>query len=124
MSRPEAYLLDELGPEEAAAFERAMAGDPALQAEVERLRPVVARLGACRPRRGRASSRRRCAMRMPEAAPKRRLVLRPLVAAVCAVALLAGGHRPGRLARSRPVALGAARAGAGRRRSTRTPRGG
>lgn len=39
-----AYLLGELGAEERAAFERVLAGDAALRAEVERLRPVVARL--------------------------------------------------------------------------------
>jgi anti-sigma-K factor RskA len=41
-----AYLLGELGAEELAGFERALAEDPALRAEVERLRPVVARLDA------------------------------------------------------------------------------
>ncbi|MGN6187919.1 MAG: anti-sigma factor domain-containing protein [Conexibacter sp.] len=41
-----AYLLGELGAEERVAFERALAEDPALRAEVERLRPVVARLEA------------------------------------------------------------------------------
>ncbi|HKG04746.1 MAG TPA: anti-sigma factor [Conexibacter sp.] len=41
-----AYLLGELGAEERAAFERALAGDAALRAEVERLRPIVARLDA------------------------------------------------------------------------------
>ncbi|HEU4701283.1 MAG TPA: anti-sigma factor [Conexibacter sp.] len=41
-----AYLLGELGAEELAAFERALAQDAALRAEVEQLRPVVARLGA------------------------------------------------------------------------------
>ncbi|MFL5818103.1 MAG: anti-sigma factor family protein, partial [Conexibacter sp.] len=41
-----AYLLGELGAEEHAAFERALAGNAGLRAEVERLRPLVARLDA------------------------------------------------------------------------------
>lgn len=39
-----AYLLGELDAEQAAAFERALAGDAALRDEVERLRPVISRL--------------------------------------------------------------------------------
>lgn len=38
------YLLGELGPEEAGAFERRLAEDARLRAEVERLRPLVGRL--------------------------------------------------------------------------------
>jgi anti-sigma-K factor RskA len=38
------YLLGELEPAEASAFERRLAEDPALHAEVDGLRPVVARL--------------------------------------------------------------------------------
>jgi anti-sigma-K factor RskA len=41
-----AYLLGELDAEQRALFERALAGDAALRAEVERLRPIVARLDA------------------------------------------------------------------------------
>ena len=44
MSEPVAYLLGELDASQIAAFERAMAGDAALRAEVERLRPVVSKL--------------------------------------------------------------------------------
>jgi anti-sigma-K factor RskA len=44
VSTATAYLLGELDPAEAAAFERAMAADAALRDEVERLRPVVTRL--------------------------------------------------------------------------------
>ena len=44
-----AYLLGELDTERHAAFERALAGDAGLRAEVERLRPVVARLDALPP---------------------------------------------------------------------------
>jgi anti-sigma-K factor RskA len=40
------YLLGELQPDSAAEFEVAMLSDPRLAAEVERLRPVVARLEA------------------------------------------------------------------------------
>lgn len=43
-SEATAYLLGELDPEQAAAFEHALADDAALRAEVERLRPVVSRL--------------------------------------------------------------------------------
>jgi len=139
LSRAEDYLLDELGPDEAAAFERAMADDPSLRAEVERLRPVVARLqavpseawegiqppplvlppglaagsphamdapnGAARdphatdtpydgssdprpadaPPGGAGSSHR------ARSRPRRRLVLRPALAALCAVVLLGVG---------------------------------
>ncbi len=38
------YLLGELDPTEAAAFERQIEADPELRQEVERLRPLVARL--------------------------------------------------------------------------------
>ncbi|HEY7456916.1 MAG TPA: anti-sigma factor [Solirubrobacterales bacterium] len=44
--RISAYLLGELEPEEARAFERRLEGDPTLRGEVERLRPAVARLEA------------------------------------------------------------------------------
>lgn len=44
-----AYLLGELSADERAAFERALADDAALRAEVEALRPVVARLDALEP---------------------------------------------------------------------------
>ena len=102
MSDPSAYLLGELDPAQTAAFERALAADPKLREEVERLRPVVTRLermpadawegpepppltlpgspGEAEP--GRAVRRR---------GTSRRLVLRPLVAAACAVVLLAAG---------------------------------
>ena len=43
------YLLGELAAAERDAFEAALAHDPALRAEVERLRPVVARLDALEP---------------------------------------------------------------------------
>ncbi|MEZ5076745.1 MAG: anti-sigma factor [Solirubrobacterales bacterium] len=41
-----AYLLGELDAEQAAAFERELASDPALREEVERLQPLVGRLEA------------------------------------------------------------------------------
>ena len=43
------YVLGELDGAERAAFEAAMARDPALRAEVERLQPVVTRLDALEP---------------------------------------------------------------------------
>jgi len=97
------YLLGELDPERAASFERSLASDAKLRAEVERLRPVVTRLehlpaeawdageppplvlpGAPAP----APASRR---------PQRRLVLRPLVAGLCALALLGVGGAIGAL---------------------------
>jgi anti-sigma-K factor RskA len=99
------YLLGELRERERSAFEAAMAGDPALRAEVERLRPVVARLEALEPGAwelpappplpplGKAAARR----------PRRRrfslapLVLRPALAGLAAVLLLAAGLGAGLL---------------------------
>ncbi|MDA0142418.1 hypothetical protein OJ962_33345, partial [Solirubrobacter sp. CPCC 204708] len=46
MSDAADYLLGEMEPERAARFEAELARDAALRAEVERLRPVVARLDA------------------------------------------------------------------------------
>ena len=60
MSEPVAYLLGELDDAQVAAFERAMAADPALREEVERLRPVVSKLERVPGRRlGQPPSRRR-----------------------------------------------------------------
>jgi anti-sigma-K factor RskA len=98
VSEPVDYLLGELDPLQAAAFERAMASDAALRDEVERLRPVVTRLERlpaeawedveppplALPEVETAGAAR--AQRRP-----RRLVLRPLVAAAAAVVLLAAG---------------------------------
>ncbi|MDA0183083.1 anti-sigma factor [Solirubrobacter phytolaccae] len=95
MSDATDYLLGEMDPERAADFERALATDTALRAEVDALRPVVTRLehlpadgwDAAAPPPLRLPG-------MPEpSAPRRarRLVLRPAVAALCALALLAGG---------------------------------
>ncbi|WP_053227603.1 anti-sigma factor domain-containing protein [Solirubrobacter soli] len=98
MTDVSAYLLGELDPEQTAAFERALAADAKLRDEVERLRPIVTRLerlpvdtwegpeppplrlpGEAAGVRGDAPGR------------GRRLVLRPLAAAACAVVLLAAG---------------------------------
>jgi anti-sigma-K factor RskA len=101
------YLLGELETDEAAAFERALAADPALRAEVERLRPVVGRLGGL-PREAWTDELEPPPLRLtvpdpPPAsvAPARRrrpafgwrgpLVVHPALAAVLALALLAGG---------------------------------
>ncbi|HKG38403.1 MAG TPA: anti-sigma factor [Conexibacter sp.] len=108
-----AYLLGELGAEERAAFERALAGDAALRAEVERLRPVVARLDAL-PAEGWEDAPEPPPLRLPNGAlagnggtaaatattkPRERwwrwlrgpLVVRPAFAALGAAALLALG---------------------------------
>jgi anti-sigma-K factor RskA len=107
-----AYLLGELGAEEHAAFERALAQDASLRAEVERLRPVVARLDALPaegwedapeppPLRLPSQAAASAATPAPAAAPARRkrrrrwlrspLVVRPAFAALGAAALLAAG---------------------------------
>jgi anti-sigma-K factor RskA len=114
MSEPVDYLLGELDPSQAAAFERAMAADAALRDEVERLRPVVTRLERLpaeawedveppplalpelgKPGVGAPDAARPAGAARPGGAPggrrPRRLVLRPLVAAAAAVVLLAAG---------------------------------
>lgn len=97
MNEPTAYLLGELSGEETAAFERAMAVDPALRAEVERLRPVVTRLHRLPPAAWEPAQPP--PLTAPEPAPpRRRLVLRPVVAAACALALVAAGVGIGALA--------------------------
>lgn len=107
-SQLSAYLLGELGAEELAAFERAMADDPALRAEAERLRPVVARLeslpdeaweDAPEPPPLRLPGAADAPVSAPVSAPARRrrrwlqgpLMLRPAFAALGAAALLAAG---------------------------------
>jgi len=101
-----AYLLGELSAEELAAFERALAEDPDLRGEVERLRPVIARLEAL-PAEAWEDAPEPPPLRLPgepraasQAAPARRerrwwrqgpLTLRPAFAALGAAALLAAG---------------------------------
>ena len=114
------YLLGEMEPERAADFERALADDAALRAEVEALRPVVTRLERCRPRAGTRPSppplqlpgpaaSRGAAPRAPaRAAPGGRGAVRGRAAR--------GGRRPRRAARPRP--------GARRRGSCCAPIGG
>jgi anti-sigma-K factor RskA len=107
MSEAASYLLDELSPEESAAFEQAMAADPALREEVERLRPVVRRLAHVPTEAW--DPPEPPPLRMPEIAPRRarrRLVLRPLVAAACALALLAAGAGVGALLDRDPAPSG------------------
>jgi anti-sigma-K factor RskA len=96
MSEPAAYLLGELSDAESAAFERAMAADAALREEVERLRPVVARLHAL-PAEAWEPPAAPPLRVTGVAAPRRRLVLRPIVAVACAVVLLAIGAAAGLL---------------------------
>lgn len=98
MSEPVAYLLGELDPVQSAAFERSMAADAELRAEVERLRPVVSRLEHLPAEAWEDPAPP--PLRMPASAPAkapRRLVLRPLAAAACALALLAAGAGLGAL---------------------------
>lgn len=99
MSDSSAYLLGELDPAEAAAFERAMETDAKLRAEVERLRPVVTRLERLPAETWEAAEPPPLALPADSGAGSaahaarrpRRLILRPLVAAACAVVLLAAG---------------------------------
>lgn len=91
------YLLGELGPEERLAFERAAAADPELREEIERLRPVVARLENLDARAWEPVPAP--ALHVPEPPRRRRLlVLRPAIAALAAIALVAGGLAIGVLA--------------------------
>ena len=97
------YLLGELSPGERARFEAELSRDPALAAEVERLRPVVARLetldpsawddGADPPPLPSLRPERPAASRWW----KRPLLLRPVAAAVLAAVLLAVGVAAGLL---------------------------
>jgi anti-sigma-K factor RskA len=91
------YLLGEMEPERVADFERALAKDAKLRAEIEALRPVVRRLETLPAEGWDAASPPPLKLPgLPEpaesAAPRRRrLVLRPALAALCGVALLAAG---------------------------------
>ena len=96
------YLLGELEGVERARFEAAAANDPALAAEVERLRPVVAQLEALEPAAWEAPP---ALPPLPAAAARpatpwwrRRIALRPLPAAALAALLLALGVAAGLLA--------------------------
>jgi anti-sigma-K factor RskA len=123
MTEPVAYLLGELDAAQVTEFERALAADPALREEVERLRPVVTKLervaaeawedveppplvmpGDAAVADG-AAPRRGWLRRRPAGA-RRRLVLRPAVAALAATALLAGGVGLGVLLDRDPVPSG------------------
>jgi anti-sigma-K factor RskA len=101
MDQISSYLLGELGAAETAAFERRLEADRELREEVERLRPVVARLEELPPAvweppqppplvlpedaAEAARPRRRRGLRLPT------LSLRPLPAAGLAAVLLAVG---------------------------------
>ena len=112
MSEAVDYLLGEMEPDRAERFAAELERDAALRAEVERLRPIVTRLetlpgdawegvpppplrvfenaGAAAP----SLAEHVPAARERVAPPRRRrpwLVLRPAVAALCAVVLLAAG---------------------------------
>lgn len=106
------YLLGELRPVERERFERALAADPALAREVDRLAPVVARLEGLDERAWTPAEAPPLRIGEGERRPRRGrvLVLRPLVAAATAVALLVlgvgaglllGGDRDGRAPASR-----------------------
>ena len=109
-----AYLLGELGSEEAPAFERRLAEDAELRAEVDRLRPVVHGLETMPaaaweavdppplmlPADVRAEEAVRDSSGMaqrPARSRRRRWTLRPAVAALCGLALLAIGVGAGLL---------------------------
>ncbi len=91
MSATVAYLLGELDDAGAAEFEAAMVADPALREEVERLRPIVTKLERVPVEAWEDPEPPPLALPSPVRAARRRLVLRPVMAAACALALLAGG---------------------------------
>ena len=84
------YLLGELEPGERERFEQALAADPALAREVERLAPLVTRLDALDERAWASAPPPPLTIGVSERRPRGRrvLVLRPLVAAAVGVALL------------------------------------
>lgn len=91
------YLLGEMEPDRVAAFEAALARDATLRAEVDALRPVVTRLERLPAEGWDAAAPPPLQLPgLPEPEPtarrrSRRLVLRPAVAGLCALALLAVG---------------------------------
>ncbi len=104
------YLLGELDGDERERFEAALAADPALAAEVERLRPVVSRLATLEPAAWEPARDLPPLPSLPPAgdeAPgvdarrprwwQRPLVLRPFPAAALAAALIALGVVTGTL---------------------------
>lgn len=92
-----AYLLGEADAAERERVERLIREDPGFRAEVERLRPVVARLDAMPAQAWEPVEPPPLDVDIPvepEAARRRRgsrLVLRPAVALACSAALVAGG---------------------------------
>jgi anti-sigma-K factor RskA len=86
------YLLGELDADDRAVAERLLREDASFRAEVERLRPLIARLEAL-PREAWEPEAPPPApgIRAPRSHPSRRLVLRPLVAAAASLLLLAAG---------------------------------
>jgi anti-sigma-K factor RskA len=101
VSEPVAYLLGEMDAEQATRFEHAMATDAGLRAEVERLRSVVGRLERVPTEAWDPPEPPPLAL-PPRPAP-RRLVLRPLVAVACALALIAAGIGAGVLIDREPA---------------------
>jgi anti-sigma-K factor RskA len=98
------YLLGELDPTEAAAFEHQLESDPELRQEVERLRPLVARLEELPAEVWEAPQPPPLVLPEDAARPARRrrlrlptLTLRPLPAAALAAVLLAVGVAGGLL---------------------------
>jgi anti-sigma-K factor RskA len=96
------YLLGELSAAEAQGFEAALADDPALRAEVERLRPVVGRLEGLERSAWESEESLPPLPSLPKPGPRswwrRPLVLRPVAAAAVAAVLLGLGVAGGLLA--------------------------
>lgn len=99
------YLLGEMEPGERAEFERLVDDDPAMRREVERMRVVVSGLEELPPEAwGQAPVPPLAGLPPPAATPRRprrQLTLRPLGAAVAALALLAAGAGVGALVAGR-----------------------
>jgi anti-sigma-K factor RskA len=86
-----AYLLGEMTRHDAAALERALASDAALRDRVERLRPVVRRLDALPGEAWELPPLPALPAVPADGRPRRAVVLRPVMAAACAVALVVVG---------------------------------
>jgi anti-sigma-K factor RskA len=101
VTRPDVtdYVLGEMGPARASAFERAMAEDPALREEADSLRRAAVRLERLPAEAWDPADPPPLVLpaTAPRPAPRGRLVLRPAFAALAAAALLAAGVALGAL---------------------------
>ena len=90
-----AYVLGELDADATAEFERAMAGDAGLRAQVDQLGAVVGRLERLPAEAWQPADPPPLTVGPPRPRERRRLTLRPAIALACALALLAVGGLAG-----------------------------